>query len=427
MIKKIFVASLALFLYSSTVQIKAQTSLADSLKKDSILKNSLKVFMDIGNCYACGFSYIRKEIDYVNYVRDPRESQVQVIIVGSSTGSGGTEFTFMFIGKNEFNGMNDTIKSATSVNNSEDENRIEIVRILKLGLTRYIMKTPGNKLIEIKSNLPESANENVQDKWKSWVFDVNLSGYGNGEKSYSSLQLYSSYSGRKITPEWKIRFSANSNYRESKYVIDDTTTYRMYIRSYYFNYNTVKSLSKHWSTGVFYNGYNSSYSNMDLGHTVSAGLEYDVFPYDKSASKLITFRYKIGCEINKYIDTTIYNKMNETLLQHSIGMGMNYITKWGSTTTSLSYSNYLHDFTMNNLYISTSLTARLFKGFSLSGYLYFSMIHDQVALTKGTASLEEILLQQQQLATQFSYYFNIGVTYTFGSIYNNVVNPRFDY
>jgi hypothetical protein len=292
---------------------------------------------------------------------------------------------------------------------------------------RYIMKTPGNNLISIKSNLPESANENVQDKWKSWVFNLNLSGYGNGEKTYSSLQLYSNTSARMVTPKWKIKFGANSDYREAKYVIDDTTTIRTYRRSYDFNHFTVKTLSKHWSAGYFYDLYNNSYGNINLGNSLTAGFEYDVFPYEKSSSKLITFRYKIGCDINQYIDTTIYDKMNETLLSHSLGMGMNYITKWGSTTTSIVYSNYLQDFTKNNLYVSTNVNVRLFKGLSFSGYLYLSMIHDQMALPKGSASLQDVLLQQHQLATQYSYYFNFGLTYTFGSIYNNVVNPRFDY
>lgn len=424
MVKKIFLIILFSLLLFSYHQSNAQTTKADSLKKDSILAKALKVFMDIGTC---DYSYIRKEIDYVNYVRDPKESQVQVIIAETTTGCGGTEFNFMFIGKKEFKGMNDTIKQPTSVNNTQDENRAEIVRILKMGLMRYIMKTPGNNLISIKSNLTESANENVQDKWKSWVFNVNLSGYGNGEKTYSYLELYSTTSARMVTPKWKIKFGVNSDYREAKYVIDDTTTIRTYRRSYDFNHFIVKTLSKHWSAGYFYDLYNNSYGNINLGNSLTAGFEYDVFPYEKSSSKLITFRYKIGCDVNQYIDTTIYNKMHETLLSHSLGMGMNYITKWGSTNTSIVYSNYLQDFTKNNLYVSTNVNVRLFKGLSFSGYLYLSMIHDQMALAKGSASLEDMLLQQHQLATQYSYSFNFGLTYTFGSIYNNVVNPRFDY
>jgi len=422
-IKTLFICFFTFLSFNSI----AQTTKADSLVKDSILSDALKIFLDMGTCYYCDYSYIRKEINFVNYVRDPKESQVHVIITQSTTGSGGTEFNFMFIGKKEFKGMDDTIKQATSVNNTLDENRNEIVRVLKMGLMRYVMKTPGNKLIEIKSNLPEAGNENVQDKWKSWVYNVNLSGYGSGDKNYTQLQLSSSASARKVTPNWKIGFSASTYYREAKYVCDDTTTIWTYRRSYYLSHNAIKSLGKHWSAGYFYSLNNDTYSNIKLNNNISAGIEYDVFPYEKSSSKLITFRYKLGYDFNHYIDTTIYDKLKENLLSHSLSMGMNFITKWGSANSSLGYSNYLHDFSKNNLYINSNINVRILKGLSLSGYVYLSIIHDQLSLPKAGATLEEVLLQQQQLATQYSYYFNFGITYTFGSIYNNVVNPRFEY
>jgi hypothetical protein len=53
------------------------------------------------------------------------------------------------------------------------------------------------------------------------------------------------------------------------------------------------------------------------------------------------------------------------------------------------------------------------------------MIHDQLSLPKEDIATEEILLQRKQLATQYQYWASIGFSYTFGSIYNNIVNPRF--
>jgi len=53
------------------------------------------------------------------------------------------------------------------------------------------------------------------------------------------------------------------------------------------------------------------------------------------------------------------------------------------------------------------------------------MVHDQLSLVKGGATTEEILLHRKELETQYRYYVSFGLTYTFGSIYNNVVNPRF--
>jgi len=44
---------------------------------------------------------------------------------------------------------------------------------------------------------------------------------------------------------------------------------------------------------------------------------------------------------------------------------------------------------------------------------------------KGDASLEEILLRRRMMETTYSYFALVGVSFTFGSIYTNVVNPRF--
>jgi hypothetical protein len=55
----------------------------------------------------------------------------------------------------------------------------------------------------------------------------------------------------------------------------------------------------------------------------------------------------------------------------------------------------------------------------------YNKINDQISLKKGTASTDEILLRQRQLATSHNYSFSLGVNYSFGSIFNTVVNPRF--
>jgi hypothetical protein len=68
---------------------------------------------------------------------------------------------------------------------------------------------------------------------------------------------------------------------------------------------------------------------------------------------------------------------------------------------------------------------RVFKGFSVSVFGEFSRTRDQVYLPRGAASTEEILLRQRQLATGYQYFVNFGISYSFGSIFNNIVNPRF--
>jgi len=77
------------------------------------------------------------------------------------------------------------------------------------------------------------------------------------------------------------------------------------------------------------------------------------------------------------------------------------------------------------LSLSSSLNVRLFEGFSINLFGSVSMVHDQLALRKGDLTQEDVLLHRKQLSTQYDYFASVGFRYTFGSIFSNVVNPRF--
>ena len=72
-----------------------------------------------------------------------------------------------------------------------------------------------------------------------------------------------------------------------------------------------------------------------------------------------------------------------------------------------------------------SVNINIIRGFQFNVGGNYSIVRDQLALPAGGATPEEILVRQRQLATNYSYFMFVGLSYTFGSIYNNVVNPRF--
>jgi hypothetical protein len=55
----------------------------------------------------------------------------------------------------------------------------------------------------------------------------------------------------------------------------------------------------------------------------------------------------------------------------------------------------------------------------------YAAVHDQLALRKSEVSLDDLLLRRKELATGYSYSLSVGFSYSFGSVYSNVVNPRF--
>ncbi|MBK7131984.1 MAG: DUF481 domain-containing protein [Bacteroidales bacterium] len=385
-------------------------------KSDTLRKDALNVFMEAND-------YIRKEIPYVNYVRDIKDAGVYIISTSQNTGSGGREFTYFLVGQNENAGMRDTISFVSSPDDTQDERRIKEVRTLKMGLMRYVAKTPLADYMKI--SFTEPLSETVSsDKWDSWVFRTSLNGWLQGQQSYKATNLYGNFNASRVTEKWKINLRARYNYGIDKFDIEDEII-TSENNSKSVNALIVKSINDHWSYGgSAYTG-SSSYNNQKFSATFMPGIEYDVFPYSESTRRQLRLLYTIGYGYVNYMDTTIYNLTKEGHFMHSVSAAYEVVQKWGSIDLSLNYSNYLHDWSKNNLSLNGFLDLRIAKGLSVNFGGGASLIHDQLGLVKGGATAEEVLLQRKELATQFEYFTSFGFSYTFGSIYNNVVNPRF--
>jgi hypothetical protein len=155
-------------------------------------------------------------------------------------------------------------------------------------------------------------------------------------------------------------------------------------------------------------------------------VEYNIFPYAQSTRRQLTFQYTVGINSYHYRDTTIFEKIREVRPDQTLTASIGMTQPWGSVAGSIQGANYLDDFSKRRLVLFNSMNARLFKGFSLNMYGSLSLVRDQLFLAKGGATDDEILLQRRQLSTSYSYFAGVGLQYTFGSIFNNVVNPRFD-
>jgi hypothetical protein len=406
---------LAYFFWAPCLRSQAEQTDIETLKK-----SAPKVYID---CGSCDIDYIRTEITFVNYVRDRKEAQVDVLITTQRTASGGMEYTLAFIGQLEFQGIDDTQKYFSNKTDSDDEIRKGLVKTLKLGLMGYVAKTPISSKISI-SYAEEAKPKSVIDKWKNWVFSLSGSGYFNGEKSYSYESLSGSFSASRVTPELKISMSLSGYYYRNRYSYEDISA-ESTSESYDFSNLLVKSLDDHWSVGGFLEAYSSTYENIKFALSPAPAIEYNLFPYSQSTRRQLRFLYKVGYNSVRYREETIYFKTYENLWNESLSVTLLSKEKWGSITTTLQGSHYFHDFKKNRLSLYTTLSLQLYKGLNFFIFGGGSRIHDQLYLAKTEASLEEVLLRRRALATSYSYYFAFGLSYTFGSIFTNVVNPRF--
>ena len=99
--------------------------------------------------------------------------------------------------------------------------------------------------------------------------------------------------------------------------------------------------------------------------------------------------------------------------------------RWGSLQTRLEWSQYLHDLSKNRLELQGEVSIRILRGLSVSTEFNASRLRDQLSLPLRGATEEEVLLRLRQLQSGYEYGFGLSLTYTFGSIFSSIVNPRF--
>jgi hypothetical protein len=387
-------------------------------KKKPLRKDAINVYMDAS-------SYMKKEVPFINYVRDIQDADLIVLGTFQATGSGGGEFTFFVEGQNKFAGVRDTVKFNTYPDETDEEARQKGARTLKMGMMKYMIGTPLADFIDI--NFTEPIEEEVStDGWNNWVFTTSLNGSIQGQQSVDAQALGAAFNAGRTTNKW--RLSTGLNYNTSKTVYDygdfKATDLKEDSRLYG---DAVKSLGEHWAVGVSSDVFKSIYSNYDLGITAGPAIEYDVFPYSESTRKIFRFFYVLNYGYNDYADTTAFLKTEESLWSHRLQTSYTSFQQWGTVNFTAGWSNYLHDFSLNRLSIGAYASIKIAKGLTFNMQGGYAFIHDQVSLRKGDASIEDILLNRKELSTTYSYQTSVGITYRFGSIYNNVVNPRLDH
>lgn len=406
------IAAVFCFLFSFLFVISQNPSRTDALK----------IFID---CPQCDLDHIRKEITFVNYVRDAKEADVLIMTTSQNTGSNGTLTTVFFHGQKNFAHIKDTLTFSNMPDDTEEIFRQKMNKCLKMGLITFVSKTPMSDYVDIVYNVPEeNSDEEVLDKWNGWVFQTSLDGWGNAQKTYNSFNLYSSLNIEKVTSAFKTENNFYNNYAESNYDYEDFK-YKNIQRSYSLTSNNVFSITEHWSAGLFASGWSSVYSNINIQGSLRPAVEYNVYPYADASTKQLRFSYSLGPVYNMYNDTTIYNKTEELLFRGRLNLTAEFVKPWGRIWLWSSYAHYIHDFSLNSLNINSNLSWRITKGLELNYSLGYGIIHDQISLTKGGATQEELLLQQKELKTDFNLWASFGISYTFGDIYNNIVNPRF--
>lgn len=387
----------------------------------------LKIYLD---CNVCDNTFIKQNLGNVQFVRDQGQGDVHLFFLTQSNGSGGRLYEIDFIGKNTFEAINYKVSFSTDTNMTSDDVRKRILEYIKLGLVRYWIEKGTLEGVSVSAPTPEVEEElnktEVKDPWNYWVFRVGANGWFNGQESNKSSNVNFNVSAKRVTEKNKFSFRIGFNENKNTFTFDGEDIVSINSGKN-LNVSDVISISDHWSVGAFGNLGTSTFGNYDFYWSFQPAIEFNFFKYEESAKKQLILSYRNGLRYNDYIERSVYAKDDELLWQHSILLGGSIRQEWGNINGEASFDQFLHDTTLNALNFYLGANVRLFKGFNFNVGGNYSITRNQINLPAGNVSLEELLLQQQQLESGYNYWFNVGVSYSFGSIYNTIVNPRFNF
>ncbi len=410
----------------STISFAPAGAVEAEQESPSQQEEPLRTFLDCDE-RVCDFDYFRREVDFVSYVRDRMDAELHVLVTSQRTGAGGEEYTLFFIGLGDREGAQDTLRYVSLPDETEDVTRSGLVQTFKLGLVRYLAPTSVGRRLDVTYRGPaaETAVGPIDDPWDLWVFRVSVGGELDAKSRESEKSIDGSLSAGRITEDLKLDFRAEGDWNQESFEIEEEgekSTYNR--RSFEGTATGVWSLSPHWSAGGTASASGSTRQNQDLTLRAGPAVEYNIFPYSESTQRQITFLYKMEVVSFNYEEVTLFDKTEETRLTQSLGIASAFQRPWGELDLSLEGYHFLDDFEQHRIEFFTRMEIRLFRGLSLDIEGSAARVKDQIYEPKEDIPLEDILLRRRELGTDYELSLEIGFSYTFGSVFNNVVNPR---
>ena len=384
----------------------------------------IRVFLDCGDCFA---DYLRAEITFVDYVRDRSQADIHLLITRSETGGGGREYTAAFIGQGPFTGVDQTLKTVTTSSDPDDVVRRQIAATVRIGLLGYIARRglPQGLDVSVEKDEDSARPAAGTDRWNSWVFSLRGSASFQGEESSKQTNISGSIGADRITPDWKLTFAGSLDQETERFDLDEDDPVRVERRERDFRGLAVKALGEHWSAGIQGEVESSTFDNIALSMAAAPAIEFNVFPYSAYTRRQLRVLYAAGVKRFRYYEETLFGKTEETLPAHALSVTFDQRERWGSVEARLEGEQYLHDLERSRIEADAEVSWRIARGFSVSAEAQASRIQDQLSLPRRGATPEEILLRLRQLRSGYEYDFSLSLTYTFGSIFSSIVNPRF--
>ena len=306
--------------------------------------------------------------------------------------------------------------------------RAGLTRTYKLGLVPYVSGTAAGPLLDVRYAAPPAQAAQqlaaTDDPWNLWVFRTRVGAEWEGESRRSSRSFDGSVSASRTTEDLKIDVNSYGRWERDRFEFSDGSMHTSSSRNISHEGLVVWSLSPQWSAGVRASAQASTRVNQDLAIRGAPAVQYSLFPYAESTRRQITVLYSLGFASFDYEEITLFERTGETHAEQRLEVLAQFKQPWGEINSALEASTFLHDPALHRIDLFGRVEYRVARGLNLTASGGVARVKDQLYVPREDIADEDVLLQRRQLGTDFKFEFEVGFSFTFGSVANNIVNPR---
>lgn len=387
----------------------------------------LRLFLSCpSECFA---DYLRQELSYFDVVRDPHLGGVlTLLVVRQPSANGGERFSVSLHqpGSSEPSPRAPPRSFVGAPGETEHALRQRLLQLVLRVLHAELAGTAHDLAFELRL-APRAAEslEQVPDPWNFWVFAPELSGNTEAESGRYFAELSSKLNVWRITETSKLRLSATHTVSVNGFRLEDESRIRSRIDEWQLRALHALSLGEHWAVGSVAEARRSNYENLALQIHYGPLIELNLFPYSDNASRQLRFAYQLGPWVNWYAEPNEQGKVRELLPYQALSVIADVNQAWGSWQWIGQLNSFPSRPEKYRLSTGVTMALRLLEGLAITLTGEAAMVRDLINLRGRTITDRELLLDTAQLPTRYTTVLELGISYTFGSVHNTIVNPRF--
>jgi hypothetical protein len=402
------------------------------------------------NCTAeCFELFLRQELSHFDLVRDRHQASFEVLIAAQPAGSGGIAYRVTLFQRERglhLGGVGGTRIAKPALGGGEAPRVAPIT-------SRQVTRRPGQPEVVFRAELldavlrllyavligtPQEARfrlslpprsgevlERLADPWDYWVLMPELEGEGEAGSGYYFADLGGNLTIRRITDRHKLRLRLSYWRSLSSFEFEDGSSISGDVYGFAGNAVYARSLGARSALGLTATVRASEFDNLERHAHYGPVFEVNLFPYTENASRQLRLSYQAGVWYNDYFERSAEGELSELRYYHAATAVADVNQPWGSVQIAAQLNSFLRQPSQFRLALGGQLALLLFEGFSLQFEGTSAWVRDQINVRARPLEDSEVLLFTAEQPTRFTLEATFGFSYTFGSVHNTIVNPRF--